>query len=379
MGILKQGGASETLIGVMLDPGGSPAPANAPPTASAVAITPAPVSAPAPPAAATAAPVRPAVLTTTQPATPARDQLKRVVVDPFDYSAVMTAVQSVFGTQQNIGRGIQALMTTRLYQGGKVVVVDRAKVKEIQAEQDNAVGNRVKQGTGPRIGRISGADAILTGDIVIFGRDDKKKSSAAALLTPFCRFCGVVGAAKKEEKFVVAINYRLIDAETTEIIASGEARGESKRTSTNWGAIAASLNTAAGAAVDMESKNFAETIIGEATQNCVDTLAEIVNKQAAEMKKTVREVDAVVADVSGNTLTITAGSNDGVNAGEVFEILHVDREIKDPVTNEVLDRATTKIGEMTISGVREKVATGVYNGSPAAMKDLARKKMPAQQ
>jgi hypothetical protein len=29
-------------------------------------------------------------------------QKKRVIVDPADYSAVMTSVQAVFGTQQNI-------------------------------------------------------------------------------------------------------------------------------------------------------------------------------------------------------------------------------------------------------------------------------------
>ena len=46
----------------------------------------------------------------------------------------------------------------------------------LEAEQDRNVGNRVKQGSGARVGRISGADALLAGDIVIFGRDDKKKT-----------------------------------------------------------------------------------------------------------------------------------------------------------------------------------------------------------
>ena len=43
-------------------------------------------------------------------------------------------------------------------------------------QQDFNAGNRVKQGTGGRVGRILGADAMLTGDIVIFGRDDKSKT-----------------------------------------------------------------------------------------------------------------------------------------------------------------------------------------------------------
>ena len=62
---------------------------------------------------------------------------------------------------------------------------------------------------------------------------------------------------------------------------------------------------------------------------------------------------------------IAAGGNDGVNVGEVFEILKIVREVKDPATKEVLDRVTKKAGEMTITSVRDKIATGTYRESPA--------------
>ena len=93
------------------------------------------------------------------------------------------------------------------------------------------------------------------------------------------------------------------------------------------------------------------------------------------MKKAVRPVETSVADVSGNTLVIAAGANDGVNVGEVFEVLQVVREVKDPTTKEVLDRITNKVGEMTITSVRDKIATGTYSGSPAKVGYLARKKI----
>ena len=59
-----------------------------------------------------------------------------MIVDEFDYSAVMTAVQSVFGTQQNIGKGIRAMLVTRLAQANKVVMVERAKM----ADADQGAG-----------------------------------------------------------------------------------------------------------------------------------------------------------------------------------------------------------------------------------------------
>ena len=368
---LKNAGVSENIIGVMLDPASTPAPAAAaapvaPAPAAPVAAAPAPAPAPEPVAAAAPAPAA------SGPTTQA--QKKRVIVDEFDYSTVKTAVQSVFNTQQDIGKGIRAMLVTRLAQANKVVIVERAKMATLTKEQDFNASNRVKQGSGARVGQISGADALLSGDIVVFGRDDKKRSVKGGGLIG-----GVIGgiaSSKNEDKAVVTIDYRLIDAETSEIIATGEAKGESVRKGNALGAIGGVLGKGvAGVQVDMTSSNFAQTIIGEATQDCVNKLADILLEQTANMKKTVREVEGRVADVSGKTLVLNVGSNDGVNVGEVFEVLNIVREVKDPVTKETLDVVTEKTGEMTITSVRDKVATGTYTGSPAKVGFMARKKI----
>ena len=111
----------------------------------------------------------------------------------------------------------------------------------------------------------------------------------------------------------------------------------------------------------------------------MNKLGDILSQQATTMKKAFREVEARVADVSGGTLVISAGANDGVNVGETFEILKVLREVKDPTTKEVLDTVTEKTGEMTVTSVRDKIATGSYVGKPAAVNFIARKKNPGAQ
>jgi curli biogenesis system outer membrane secretion channel CsgG len=317
----------------------------------------------------------------TPTAVPTNATKKRVAVIDFDYAAVMTSVQAVFGTNQNIGKGIRAMLTNKLAQQGKVVLVERNNIEKLKAEQDLSASNRAKQGTGARIGRIQGADALLLGDITIFGRDDKKKGVGVGGLGGgwLGGAAGAIASSRKEDKAVVAVTYRLVDAESSEVIATGEARGESSRKSNGFAAMAAGWNRGAYGAgagsFDMTSSNFAETIIGEATQDCVNKLADVMNTQAGAMKKAAHEVEASVADVAGNVLTITAGGNDGVLAGDVFEILKVVREVKDPGTNEVLDRITEKVGEMTVVSVRDKIATGNYAGQTAAIAYLARKKM----
>jgi curli biogenesis system outer membrane secretion channel CsgG len=370
---LKQAGVSDNVIGVMLDPASGPAPA-----AAAVAPVAAPPPAPAPdpapaPVASAPAPVSssPVLVGATSQA-----EKKRVIVDEFDYSTVKTSVQAVFNTQADIGKGIRAMLVKRMADANKVVIVERAKVDQLMAEQDRNASNRVKQGSGARVGRISGADAVLAGDIVVFGRDDKKTNVGAG---GFARgpFAGI-HVKKEEDKAVVVIDYRLVDAETSEVIATGEARGESVRKSSGFGGMGGSWGGGGGGGIDMTSSNFGSTIIGEATQDCVNKLGDILSQQATTMKKAVREVETRVADVSGSTIVIAAGGNDGVNVGETFEILKVLREVRDPQTKEVLDTVTEKSGELTITSVRDKIATGTYVGKPAAVGFLARKKIAAQ-
>jgi len=378
---LKQAGVSDNVIGVMLDPSSTPAAAATaappPPPPAAQALVPvaatAPAPAPAPAPVASAPPPAPVPTGATSQA-----EKKRVIVDEFDYSTVKSAVQAVFNTQADIGKGIRAMLVKRMADANKVVIVERAKVDQLMAEQDRNASNRVKQGSGARVGRISGADAVLAGDIVVFGRDDKKTNIGAG---GFARgpFAGI-HIKKEEDKAVVVIDYRLIDAETSEVLATGEARGESVRKSNGFGGMGGVWGAGGGGGgIDMTSSNFGQTIIGEATQDCVNKLGEILSQQATTMKKAVREVETRVADVSGSTMVIAAGANDGVNVGETFDILKVLREVRDPQTKELLDTVTEKAGEMTITSVRDKIATGNYVGKPAAVNFIARKKLPGAQ
>jgi curli biogenesis system outer membrane secretion channel CsgG len=301
-------------------------------------------------------------------------QKKAISIENFDYSAVMTSVQSIFGTQQNIGAGINALATHRLAQDGRFSVVERRKVNEVLSEQDFSASSRVKRGTGARIGHVRGADLTVMGDIVVFGRDDRKKSGIAGAVVPGAG--GVAGGYKSDNKAVVVLDYRIIDVETSEIVAAGEARGESKRTSKGFGALLIAGMVGVGGAVDMSSSNFAETIIGEATIDAVDKLAMQIENGSLSGWAADRtlDLDARIADIGAGSVTINAGSNAGLQVGQTFTVYKKGREIKDPTTGEVLDVQTTPIGQITLTAVRERIATGSYSGDGVpAVGDVVRK------
>jgi curli biogenesis system outer membrane secretion channel CsgG len=357
---LKRAGATDKVISAMMDG----AAASAPAAAAAPAVEPAPLAA-AP--AAAAAPVAAAA--------PTRDQMRRAAIDEFDWATVRTAVQTVFGTNVDIGTGLRALLTTRVQSGGKIRIVERAKAETLIREQDFGASNRVKQGTNARIGQILGADVYLMGDIVAFGRDDRKTGVALGSLG----FGGVLGGVRvgqKEDKAIVVVNYRLVDAETSEVIDTGEARGESKRKSKGLAGLFGTRGGVAGGGIDMTASNFAETIIGEATIDVADKLAVIMNEKAGNLQRREIDIEARVANVSGGSVTIAAGSAQGVAMGDRFEIFRIVKEIKDPVTGEVLDNEVARLGELVVTNVRERIATGTYSGSTVTVKDgLARKIM----
>ncbi len=356
---LKRAGASDKVIHAMM-----PTPAGASPTGIAPAAPAPAVSDPAPAVAFSASPA------------PPRDQRRRAAIDAFEWATVESAVQRVFGTNVNVGKGYQALLTKRIQEGGKIRILERAKVETIMKEQDFGASNRVQQGSNARIGRIQGADVYLMGDIVAFGRDDRKKGVALGGFLGLPGPLAGLGLWSKTDKAVVVINYRLVDAETSEVIDTGEARGESQRKGKGIGGLFGWSGGIVGGQVDMTSSNFAQTIIGEAVIASADKLAAVMNAKAEKLPRREIEIEGRVAEVSGSSVTIAAGLDQGVEVGDRFEIFRIVKEIKDPVTGEVLDNQVAKLGELVITSVRDRISIGAYTGAAVTTTDgLARKIM----
>jgi curli biogenesis system outer membrane secretion channel CsgG len=362
---LSKAGVSQRIIQTMMNPSAD------------VASTPAPAPTPAKsnpdpaPAPSGGAQVQNASLPPPPPPAPRK---RKIAVYSFDDSAVLKATEALFGTRVNVGRGIQALFVKRLAEAQKFTVLERSKVNEVMKEQDFGASNRVKQGTQAKIGRIIGADAQVFGDLVVFGRDDRKVDVKGFGIIG--RAGGAVANSMKTDKANVVINYRIVDAETSEIIFQGEAKGESKRKSKGFGAIAGALGGAVvGGSIDMTSSNFAETIIGEATIDCVDKLvADLVAKYDKIPEKKI-DIEGRVAEIQGNTLYVNVGSNDSVQVGDRFEVLKIVKEVLDPQTKEVLDLVTEPAGELVITNVRDRLSSGVYSGPGAKVNYAVRKRM----
>jgi curli biogenesis system outer membrane secretion channel CsgG len=255
-----------------------------------------------------------------------------------------------------------------MHQSKNITLLERTNIADVMKEQDFGSTNRVRQGTKAKIGNISGADCILYGDIVIFGRDDKAKHTGIASVLrgrgPLPGLADRVSVLDKEEKAVVGINLRLVDAETGEVIETAESRGESSRKSKDYAGALGGGGGAAAGSTGMTSSNFEATIIGEATSNAVDKVVAFLEGKVPALPAKARSIEGRIANITPGAVYLNVGDNDGVLAGDRFEILQVTDELRDPATKEVIDVVATKVGELVVSTVRDKVSIGTYGGQP---------------
>src|SRR5262249_35097893 len=201
-------------------------------------------------------------------------QKKRVAVMNFDYATVQSSVAQIFGTNQDIGKGIADMLVDKLVNDGVYSVIERKALDKILHEQNFSNSDRADPTSAAKIGKVLGVDAIIIGSITQFGRDDKKTTVSGAGLGRLTGGFGLGGVSKNDSKAVVAITARIINTDTAEILVSASGRGESNRSGTSLLGSGGS-NTALGAGgLDMSSANFANSILGEAVKGAVNTAAQ---------------------------------------------------------------------------------------------------------
>ena len=305
------------------------------------------------------------VLFLTVLATAQAQHKKRVAVMDFDYATVRSSVSSLFGTDKDIGKGINDLLVDQLVNDGVFSVIERKQLDKIIKEQNFSNSDRADASTAAKIARILGVDGMIIGSITQFGRDDKSTGVAGGALGNVTGRFGIGGVKKTEANAVVQITARLIDTSTAEILASYTAKGASKRKGASLiGSGGSTYGPEAGAGIDMKSSNFGNTIIGEATTNCVAELAKGLEGKSANLPTAVVEIDGLIADAEPDgTVIINVGSKNGVKTGQTLNVKTKGKEIRDPSNGKVLRSLDSKIGTITITEVEGDSSTGRFSGS----------------
>ncbi len=119
----------------------------------------------------------------------------------------------------DVGSDLADVLSNELSDTGDFNVVERQKVNAVLAEQDFARSGRVRQGSGPSTGNITGARYLITGSLASYTEDTSSTGGGVS-------FGGFhIGGGKKQA--YVAIDLRVIDSETSEVVYSRTIEGRS--------------------------------------------------------------------------------------------------------------------------------------------------------
>ncbi len=121
---------------------------------------------------------------------------------------------------KQIGDGMGDMLTTALFNSNRFIVLEREQLNAVMAEQDLAAAGRIKRDTEAKTGEIYGAELLITAAVTEF--EGTKQGAAGGT-----RVLGVnVGGGVK--KGHVAIDIRIIDTTTSQIVAATSVEGDAK-------------------------------------------------------------------------------------------------------------------------------------------------------
>ena len=243
------------------------------------------------------------------------------------------------------GPGVAAMLTTALDQSGRFIIAERDDLSQILTEQE-LVTNRVAQGTaGPNAGAVIPAQYLIVGAVTELSAGDKGSNVGIGIGgLPRGLFGGL---SLNGQKGLVAMDLRLVNTRTGQVEDSFSVRKELSSTSIGL--------TGGYKAISIGGNQFWSTPLGEAMRAALD---EAVARISADVSK--GGWDALVAQVSGTTIYINAGSDAGLKIGDHLVVERVSGALTDPATNRVLAVQKDHLANIEVTAVDAKFAVGTF-------------------
>jgi curli biogenesis system outer membrane secretion channel CsgG len=155
----------------------------------------------------------------------------------------------------NQGAGAaQDVFVTQLVKSGKFRVIEREKLNALLAEKDLALSGAVDTRTAVQAGKLLGVKYFLTGALTAYGSESVEGHAPSV--------GGLPSFGGKKNKFHSAMNARIIDTETGEIVWADEASGTSGGFKLRIGGFGGGKTKSPGAHFDKALKPIIEQLAG---------------------------------------------------------------------------------------------------------------------
>lgn len=270
-----------------------------------------------------------------------------------------TTVSTVWQSDRDpaeVGAALTEQLTTALINTGRFVVLERKALEEVLAEQDLGASGRVSPETAAPVGKVIGAEWLIKAAITEF-TEKKTRSGAAIAVKGFA-----IGGAKQEA--FLALDVRIIDAATGEVIDSVRADGRA-RSSGAIGGVSIGGMVLAGGKEDT-------TPVGQATRAALTDAVDFICQRMEQIPWQSR-----VMEVEGDEVYITGGANMNLKVGDTFCVYRRGKPLVDPDTGQTLGYRETMLGTLRITEVQDKFSIGrMIEGQKPQRGDVVRVSQP---
>lgn len=246
-------------------------------------------------------------------------------------------------------QGIEAIITDIMHRTGRFRIVERTVLNEALREQDLGASGRIAKPSAAKVGNILGAEYLF--QAVITNYEAGVESKGGGLLGAVGGSAGTVlgGLAVKSSKGVIGMNFRLIDAETTEVIYTDQVEIEVKES----GLALAGFGVGSSAAGGGFMGGYAKTPIGQA-------VIAACNKGVYGLIKQVGTTPATgkVIQVKDGKIYLNL-NEDVLSVGEIMTVRSLGEELIDPDTGISLGSEEKELGTIEVSQTGEKFSLAV--------------------
>jgi curli biogenesis system outer membrane secretion channel CsgG len=238
----------------------------------------------------------------------------------------------------NLGSGMQAQLVNALNRSGKFVVREQELLKDVFGEQDLAQSGRMAESKSARIGKAITAQYLVRGTVTEYDAAEVSDSKGFSIH-------GVSISGGKSRAHMACI-IDLIDTTSGTVIASQRMEGKAEGRGAGGGL---SLPYVPGGHIRHGKQKH--TPVNKAMQMCIDNCVYFIIQELAKQpwRSTIVKADE-------SRIIIRGGKEDGMQPGYEFSVYRQGDELRDPTTGELLDVETKKIGRISVTKVKKKIA-----------------------
>ena len=253
-----------------------------------------------------------------------------------------------------IGAGVADMLTTALVKSGKFTVIERQDLDKVFAEQHLGQSGALTPESAAKVGKVLGVELLVIGSVTEFGIKKREVSGGFK----------VFGAGVENKEARAAVDIRLVNSTTAEVIAA-----ETEEGSENTLGLGARYEN-----IDFStSSSWNDTDIGKACREAIDKVVTLITEN---MEKVPWSGKVLKVNADG-TVIMKPGSEAGVEVGNEFLVFRPGDEIKDPDTGLSLGNEEKKIGRVKVTEdmLKGKACKAVVlEGAPLQIGDIIRQK-----